>query len=68
MNKYVTHLTKREAQPGMKPGDLVNHNKTMIKKTTPVKISWELETKNELINNLLEQHINKSETHLKDEF
>lgn len=46
----VTHLGKRAAQPGMKPGDLVNHNNTITMKTTPVKISWELEAENEWMN------------------
>lgn len=40
--KQVAHWGKREDQPGMNPGDLVNHNRTMSRNTTPVKISWEL--------------------------
>lgn len=41
----VTHWGRREAQPGMKPGDLVNHNNTITRKTPPVNISWELDGK-----------------------
>lgn len=40
--KWVAHWGKREDQPGMNPGDLVNHNRTISRNTTPVKISWEL--------------------------
>lgn len=49
-----THLEKRDAQPGTKPGDLVNHRSTINTKTTPVRISWELED----INRSYSQYIN----------
>ena len=40
--KGPAHSGKRDDQPGMNPGDLVNHSRTMSTKTRAVKISWEL--------------------------